>query len=137
MAVRSVRIASLALNAALAACAGEDSFRADRRDGRGRVSRHGLHRHLRERNDELLAKGATVKIALAMDGSTTGRLFVPGAEGGGDLDADLSGSWTVVTFSRTADTFVRAAEFTAGLNGLEAETNFNGDVVRLALARTG
>ena len=45
---------------------------------------------------DLLALGSTVTVALAADGTTTGRLFVPGgAEGGGDLDEDLAGTWTL------------------------------------------
>ncbi len=75
---------------------------------------------------------------LAADGTTTGRLFVPGgAEGGGDLDADLTGTWTLdgstVTFSQTADTFIRDATFTASRNRLTGEGVFQGLAIRLVL----
>ncbi len=63
-----------------------------------------------------LARGASLHITLASDRTTTGRLFVPGAEkDGSDLDADLTGTWsrtgTTVRFSHAADTFIRDAEF--------------------------
>ena len=59
-----------------------------------------------------LARGATLEITLADDGSTVGSLFVPGgAEDGGDFQADLAGSWALdagtVTFEQDADTFIR------------------------------
>jgi hypothetical protein len=137
-----VGIASLALGAALAACGGEDSFSPTVETVAGTYQASLFTVTTASGTTNLLAGGATVDITLAADGSTAGRLFVPGgAEGGGDLEADLSGTWTLngrtVTFSQEADTFVRDAEFTAGVNSLETETTFNGEVVRLTLARTG
>jgi len=92
-----------------------------------------------------LAEGATLDITLHEDGTTTGRLFIPGgAEDGGDLDRDLSGTFSfnetnqTVTFDHVADTFVRDMTFSAGeLNGvvqLEGEETFSGTTVRLVLA---
>jgi hypothetical protein len=91
---------------------------------------------------DLLALGATVTITLAGDGTTTGHLFVPaGAAGGGDLDADIAGTWTLagstVTFSQTADTFIRDAAFAAGANRLTGEDTFSGVTVRLVLSKAG
>ncbi len=90
----------------------------------------------------LLSLGATVHVVLNPDGTTTGHLFVPdiGQEDGA-LDADLTGTWTLsgstVTFSQTADTFIRDVEFTASQNSLESEGTFDGTTLHLALAKTG
>ncbi len=90
----------------------------------------------------LLAVGATVHVVLNPDGTTTGHLSVPdiGQEGGA-LEADLTGTWTLsgnaVTFSQTADTFIRDVEFTAAQNSLESEGTFDGATLHLALAKTG
>lgn len=86
--------------------------------------------------------GSTVTITLASDGTTSGRLFVPGgAEDGSDLDVDLVGTWALmgstVTFNQTTDTFIRDAEFTAGRNRLSGEGTFSGTTIRLVLNRTG
>jgi hypothetical protein len=90
----------------------------------------------------LLSLGATVHVVLNPDGTTTGHLFVPGAgENGEDVDADLTGTWilsgSTVTFSQTADTFIRDVEFTAAQNSLESEGTFDGTTLHLALAKTG
>jgi hypothetical protein len=79
-------------------------------------------------------------VTLAADGSTIGRLFVRGgAENEGDVDADLTGTWTLtgstVTFEQTADTFIRDVEFTAGKNSLTGEETFIGTTVRLVLTK--
>ena len=90
----------------------------------------------------LLSVGATVHVVLNPDGTTTGHIFVPdlGQEDGA-VDADLTGTWTLsgstVTFSQTADTFIRDVEFTAAQNSLESEGTFNGATLHLALAKTG
>jgi len=89
---------------------------------------------------DLLAVGAEVTVTLAADGTTTGRLFVPGgAEDGSDLDADLAGTWALdgstVTFNQTADTFIRDAQFTASRNRLTGEGVFQGLTIRLVLDR--
>ena len=89
---------------------------------------------------DLLLAGATVDATLAPDGTTSGRLFVPGGgEDGGDLDEDLTGTWTLsgetVTFDQTADTFIRDAEFIAGPNTLTGEGTFSGVSVFLQLVK--
>jgi hypothetical protein len=80
---------------------------------------------------DLLLAGAIVDATLAPDGTTSGRLFVPGgAEDGGDLDEDLTGTWTLtgqtVTFDHAADTFITDVEFTAGRNTPTAEGTVGG-----------
>jgi hypothetical protein len=90
----------------------------------------------------LLSAGATVHVVLNPDGTTTGHIFVPDlGQEDGELDADLTGTWTLsgstVTFSQTADTFIRDVEFTAAQNSLESEGTFDGTTLHLALAKTG
>jgi hypothetical protein len=90
---------------------------------------------------DLLAIGATVDATLAPEGTTSGRLFVPGAdEEGGDLDEDLTGTWTLtgqtVTFNQSADTFIGEADFVAGRNTLTAEGTSGGLSIFLQLVRT-
>jgi len=44
-----------------------------------------------------LARGASITLTLASDGTTGGRLFVPGGgEGGSDFDEDLAGTWELI-----------------------------------------
>lgn len=88
----------------------------------------------------LLSLGATVAIVLNEDGTTTGRVFAPGLDvGGQDLDVDLAGTWTLqgetVTFEQTGDTFIRDVPFTVGRNRLQGESTFGGVLVRLTLTR--
>jgi hypothetical protein len=78
-------------------------------------------------------------MTLASDGSTTGRLFIPGgAEDGGDLDEDLVGTWTLagstINFNQIADTFIRDVEFAVGLTGTGT---FEDETLRLVLSTTG
>jgi hypothetical protein len=88
----------------------------------------------------LLSMGATVHVVLEPDGTTTGHLSVPDL-GEGAVEADLTGTWTlsgnIVTFSQTADTFIRDGEFTAAQNSLDAEGTFEGTTVHLTLSKTG
>ncbi len=89
---------------------------------------------------DLLALGSTVAITLAADGTTSGRLFIPGgAEDGSDVDVDLVGTWALsgatVTFNQTGDTFIRDSEFTAARNRLTGEGTFSGTVIRLVLGK--
>ena len=90
---------------------------------------------------DLLALGAEVTVTLEEDGGTTGELFVPGGgEGGEDLEADLTGTWTLsgstVTFNQDADTFLRDVEFTAEEDALTAEGEFSGQTLRIVLTKT-
>ena len=89
---------------------------------------------------DLLAIGASVTITLALDGTTSGRMLVPGvAAGGEDLDADLAGTWTLsgttVTFDQAADTFMRDVPFTAEPSRLRGQGTFGEEVVVLVLTK--
>lgn len=73
-----------------------------------------------------LARGASIRLVLNADMTTTGRLFVPGAdEDGGDIDEDLVGTWSlhggVVRLSHEADTFLRDLDLTVDGNRLVGE----------------
>ena len=87
-----------------------------------------------------LAAGASFTLTLVVNGTTTGRLFVPGgAEGSGDLDADMTATWTLtgraVEFAQIADTFVRDMPFTAEPSRLRGEATFAGTTIRVTLAK--
>jgi hypothetical protein len=87
-----------------------------------------------------LSEGATLEIELAANGTTTGHLFVPGAdEDGRDLDADLVGSWTLkgdtIRFSHQADTFLRDMPFRVIDTKLEGDVTFSEARVQVVLVR--
>jgi hypothetical protein len=87
-----------------------------------------------------LAGGASLNLVLASDGSTTGRLFVPGGdEGGGDFDADLVGTWSLdgatVTLDHEADTFLRDMPFTFSSGRLSGEATFSGVTIVVVLRK--
>jgi hypothetical protein len=67
-------------------------------------------------------------------------LLAAGGEGGGDLDEDLTGTWTLagttVTFDQDADTFIRDLEFTADQDLLIGEDTFDDVTIRLVLSKT-
>jgi hypothetical protein len=133
------RVGMLGLAFVLGACGG-DSFSPTNETVAGSYTGTTFTTTSGAGTTDLLALGATVTVTLAGDGTTTGRLFVAnGAEGGGDLDADLAGTWTLagstVTFSQTADTFIRDAAFTAGPNRLVGEDTFSGVTIRLVLSK--
>jgi hypothetical protein len=132
--------AGLTLALVLASCGDDNSFSPTVENVAGSYSASSFTLSTTAGTVDLLALGATVEVTLASDGTTTGRLFVPGgAEGGGDLDEDLTGTWTLagstVTFNQTADTFIRDAQFTASRNRLTGEGTFSGQTVRLELTR--
>jgi len=86
-----------------------------------------------------LATGASITLTLELEGSTTGRLFVPGGgEDGSDLDAELTGSWTLngdtVELSHAADTFLRDMTFTAEGMQLSGQATF-GVTITVVLAK--
>ena len=86
-----------------------------------------------------LAAGATVRVVLAADGSTTGRLFVPALGTQPATDADLAGTWSqsgdVVALHHNADTFLRDMPLTAHGQQLVGDRTFSGVRVQLTLAR--
>jgi hypothetical protein len=87
------------------------------------------------------ATGATLTLSLDTNRTASGHLHVPGGgEGGGDLDADMAGTWTLVgksvTVDQTADTFVRDMTWKPILGGLlAAERSFGGTLVRVQLQK--
>jgi hypothetical protein len=142
--MRSVALPQLAitLSVTLAACGGGDSFSPTVETVSGAYTASTFTATTTSGTTNLLAAGATVSVTLASNGTTTGRLFVPGgAEGGGDLDADLTGTWSLtgstVTFSQTADTFIRDVQFTATENRLSSEGTFGDVTIRLVLVKAG
>jgi hypothetical protein len=88
-----------------------------------------------------LAKGAVLQINLSADGTTTGRLLVPGMdEGGGDFDKDLAGRWSLkgdtVHFEQSADTFVRDMPFLVRGNTLQGDGDFgNGNRIQVTFTK--
>ena len=89
---------------------------------------------------DLLTLGASVDVTLDPNGTTAGRLFVPGAaEDGGDVDVDLAGTWSlsgnVVTFDQPGDTFIRDVDFIAGPGTLTAEEESDDGVIRIVLLK--
>lgn len=76
---------------------------------------------------DLLAQSAEIEVTLQADGTTSGRLFVPGgAADGGDLDVDLTGSWLVVNgtrvlFNHPGSSFLRNRLFDIGDGQLRSD----------------
>lgn len=64
--------------------------------------------------DDILAAGASLTLVLGEGGAVGGNLLVP-ATAGGPLDADMTGTWTLVgdsiSITQAADTFVRDADW--------------------------
>lgn len=88
-----------------------------------------------------LAEGASILLDLHEDGTTSGNLFVPGAdEDGGDIDEDLVGTWSVsneggVTFEHEADTFVRDMPFLYEHGRLTGDETFGSMSMHVELLR--
>ncbi len=86
------------------------------------------------------AAGATLTITLQTNGTTTGRLFIPGAdESGADFDVDMLGTWTltdgVVAFTQTGDSFVRDMTWRPFRNRLTGDETFGDDRIIVALTK--
>jgi hypothetical protein len=133
--------AALALAVVLIGCGDDDSFSPTVENVSGSYSAASFTLTTVAGTVDLLALGADVTAVLAPDGTTTGHLSVPGGgEGGEDVEADLTGTWTLsgttVTFNQTADTFIRDVEFTAGENTLTGEFADQGETVRLVLTKS-
>jgi hypothetical protein len=124
----------------LVACGGSDGFTPNEETVAGTYEASAFTATGFIGTTDLLLAGATVDAILAPDGTTSGRLFVPGgAEDGSNLDEDLTGTWTLtgqtVTFNQTAGTFIEQAEFTAGRNTLTAEGTFSDLSIFLQLVK--
>jgi hypothetical protein len=87
-----------------------------------------------------LDAGGSLTLTLNADGKTSGHLFLPGgAPGGGDLDADMAGSWLLightVLLGQAAETFVREMDFTADLDRLAGDKSFGALRVIIVLTK--
>jgi hypothetical protein len=87
-----------------------------------------------------LERGALLQLSLYDNGTTEGRLFVPGMNGdGGDMDEDLTGTWTksgsTLHLQHSADTFLRDMPLTIEANRLVGDHTFSGTRVRVTLVR--
>jgi len=75
---------------------------------------------------DYVAIGSAITLELNPAGTVSGHLFIVGGDDdGGDMDADMTGTWALtgdtVTFDQTADTFVRDYVFTASRGRLHSE----------------
>lgn len=136
------RLALLALALSPAACGGDEggSFSPSVDNVAGSYSALSFTITSGAGTTDLRAIGATVSVALEVNGTTTGRLFVPGGgENGADLDADLTGTWTLtgntVTFHQAGGSFLDGATFTATQNRLSSEGVFQGSTISLVLGK--
>lgn len=132
---------ALALAVVLVGCGDDDSFSPTVENVAGSYSAASFTLTTDAGTTNLLALGSEISVVLAADGTTTGQLFVSGGgEDGEEFEADLTGTWTLsdstVTFSHTADTFIRDVEFTATRNRLTGEETFGEETVRLVLTKT-
>jgi hypothetical protein len=88
---------------------------------------------------DLLALGATVIATLDADGTTSGRLQVPGVGGAPAVDEDLAGTWslsgTTVTFSPSASSLLSDVDFAVGPNTLTGEGIYQGATLLLVLTK--
>jgi hypothetical protein len=121
-------------------CGGDDSFSPTVENVAGTYQASTLTATQSGITVNLLSLGGAVDIVLNQDGTTTGRVFAPGLDQGGqDLDVDLAGTWTLqgetVTFDQAGNTFIRDIPFTAGPNRLQGEGTFNTVTVRLTLTK--
>lgn len=137
-----IRGAMLCLALTLAACGDDDDdgFDPTVDDVAGSYSASAFTLASGNGEFDLLAFGATVTATLNADGTTTGRLQVPGGVGGqGAIDEDLAGTWslsgTTVTFSPSASSLISDVDFAVGPNTLTGEGIYMGAVLLLVLTR--
>lgn len=87
---------------------------------------------------DMLAQGASITLELNDDGTTTGHVYVPDPVNE-DLNADLTGTWTLsgtsITLDHTADTFLKDMTFGATGDALVAERTFQDVRVSVRLER--
>jgi ABC-type oligopeptide transport system substrate-binding subunit len=139
----SMRISSVFLAmAALIACGGSDSTSPSGTVAGSYTATQFTTTGSSGQTNQLLA-GSTLVINLAASGTTTGHLHLAPQGGSPAFDADMAGTWaqtgSTVTFSQTADTFVRDIPFTAVANGskwaLEGSGSFSGTAVQITLSQ--
>jgi hypothetical protein len=132
----------LCMALALAACGGDDDdgFNPTVDDVAGSYSASAFTLTSGNGDFDLLAIGASVTATLSADGTTTGRLQVPGGVGGADaIDEDLAGTWslsgTTVTFSPSVSSLLTDVDFSAGPGTLTGEGVYMGAVLLLVLTK--
>jgi hypothetical protein len=126
------RISSLLAVVTIVACS--DAFKPTTENVVGTYSLQTLTTTDTSGTTDWVASGATLTLTIAANGTTSGNLFIPGAaEGGGDFNADMAGTWSlsgaVITFDQTADTFVRDMDFSAGKDRLAGDQSFSFNAV--------
>jgi hypothetical protein len=132
----------LCLTLALAACSDDDDdgFSPTVDDVAGSYTASAFTLTSGNGEFDLLALGATVTATLDADGTTSGRLQVPGGVGGAPaIDEDLAGTWslsgTTVTFSPSASSLLSDVDFAVGPNTLTGEGVYQGAVLLLVLTK--
>lgn len=136
-----IRGAALCLALALAGCGDDDEgFNPTLDEVAGSYSATTFRLTSGDTDFDLLALGASVTATLDSDGTTTGRLFVPGGVGGeGEVDEDLAGTWTLtgttVTFTPSASTLISDVDFAAGPNTLTGQGTYQGALLLLVLTK--
>jgi hypothetical protein len=140
MMTRTIRVFALVALAAAGGCGDDDGFEPSAGDVAGVYEATVFTATTGLGTLDLLALGASAEVTLDVDGTTTGRLFIPGAgEGGEDVDEDLVGTWdlsgSTVTFNQTGDTFIRNVDFAASENQLTGEGVFDGQQLLLILTK--
>ena len=129
--------------AALAACGSDNSFSPTPATVQGTYNASRFTATNSQGTINLVSLGATVHVVLNADGTTTGHLSVPNLGLGiGAVEADLAGTWslsgTTVTFSPTdPNSIIGDADFTAALNSLDGEGDFEGTTLHITLSKTG
>jgi hypothetical protein len=136
------RGAVLCLALALAACGDDDDdgFNPTMDDVAGSYTASAFTLTSGNGEFDLLALGANVTAVLNADGTTTGRLQVPGGvEGAGAIDQDLAGTWslsgTTVTFTPSESSLLTDVDFAVGPNTLTGEGTYEGAVLLLVLTK--
>jgi hypothetical protein len=92
--------------------------------------------------NQILA-GSTLTLNLNASGTVTGHLHLAATNGNPAFDADMAGTWlqtgNTVTFSQTADTFVRNMTFNVVANGsswlLVGNQVFSGTGIQITLSQ--
>jgi len=132
----------LCIALALAACGGDDDggFNPTVDDVAGSYSASAFTLTTGNSDFDLLAIGASVTATLNADGTTTGRLQVPGGIGGAPaIDEDLAGTWslsgTTVVFSPSASSLLTDVDFAVGPGTLTGEGVYQGAVLKLVLTK--
>ena len=128
----------LALALLLPSCGGSDAFSPTVESVSGSYSAGVFTATSPAGSINLLALGAAVDVTLAPNGTTSGRLLVPGGNGaGGDLDQDLAGTWTLagdtVTFNPSGPSVIQNARFAVGRGQLTGDGSFAGQTLHLVL----